>query len=380
MEIFSPLKSRHLSNQDTLSRSYNLGGSTVLLSLILEFDCLCISAECLGGDEVDEFGRVCECGANDTRQSCCRYRQSWSSLSSLDKERYISAVLTVSSDPAYRPLYEELLAQYRGSYETLAQSSVPQSSQFLPWHRYFLTEYEDLLRLVDRSITVPYWDWTVSTSDPYSSPVFDPDTGFGNQSAPNTSCVSNGPFREESFQIASPGDSDSSCLTRDYANFTFFNRDILAMSLALGADMFNEFHNFIQLFVSLNIRCFVGGTLCSIDAASDPLFPLHLVRLDLLVQEWQERNESHDIIQEANEGRGLVQTLDPSLLALDFASNEELPYGTCVRYAPPDPLGAGDEGIRNGDIRCAAEESLKEAAGSLSDEALLYLTRTCDNT
>ena len=109
-------------------------------------------------------------------------------------------------------------------------------------------------------------------------------------------------------------------------------------------------------------------------------FSLHLSRLDLLVQEWQDRGDSNTVAQQCNTDDALVQTLDPSLSVSDFCLNEDLAYETCVRYAPLNPVGAVDEGPGKGDIQCAPENSLRRAAGFLSEEASLYLTRTCDNT
>ena len=31
---------------------------------------------------------------------------------------------------------------------------------FLPWHRWFILAFENLLRKVDCKVTVPYWDWS----------------------------------------------------------------------------------------------------------------------------------------------------------------------------------------------------------------------------
>lgn len=337
------------------------------------------TASCTSSYEIDDFGRFCKCSANGTLQDCCRYRKSWSSLTKLERERYISAVLTVSSDPTYRPLYKMLLTKYRTSFSTAAQISKPEMSQFIPWHRYFLFEYEDLLRSVYRDITIPYWDWTVFTSNPYVSPVFNTETGFGNSADPKTRCVTSGPFREGEFEVTYINGS-SGCLTREYNDYTYFERDLIEGPLSLGVDMFREFHNFVQLFLTLNIRCFVGGEMCTTNAASDPLLLLHLARIDLFVQKWQDRDKTNEVVQRSNKADHLVLTLDPALTVADFCSNDQLPYGACVRYAPLEPVGASPDRSGTATVQCVSEEKLHDAAGmSLSEEGRQYLASTCSN-
>lgn len=237
-------------------------------------------------------------------------------------------------------------------------------------------EYEDLLRLVQKNLTIPFWDWTVSPASPYTAPIFHSTYGFGNSSDAKTGCVDRGPFRLGEFNISSPNGSVG-CLTRDYKNATFLGREILEKSLSLS---FAEFHNFVQLVLSLNTRCFVGGELCSTNAASDPLFLLHLARVDLFVQKWQEERGEIDKspLQGSNERDNLQHTLAKSLLVSDFSSNDQLPFGTCVKYAP---LGAvsKDEPDDQGGVPCAPLDRLRKATVLLSEQAEQYLARTCDD-
>lgn len=359
---------------------------------------------------MDTFGRLCTCNNNDNN-NCCRYRQDWSSLTPAQKHRYISAVLEVSSNSTYKPLYQKLLESYRSSFSTLAQSTDSGTSQFLQWHRYFLLEYEDLLRLVHRDITIPYWDWSASQA-PYSASVFDPDFGFGNSSDPVTACVSSGPFRQGEFNIPSfsssisvPSSSSSSnnskvCLTRDYGDFVFPSMDILKELLSLDSTMFTVFHNSVQLFLGLNIRCFVGGRMCTTDAASDPLFLLHLSRLDHLVQQWQDRDPNNTIMRPeyVSQSVPLVHTLDDTLLLSDFSRTVHLAYGTCVKYAPPlatgeatksttalsgllslAPSEGGEERSRISLMSLCIPENRVELSGLvLSEQIRRFLSRICD--
>src|SRR5947207_2670774 len=38
--------------------------------------------------------------------------------------------------------------------------------RFLPWHRDFLLRFEQALRHIDQSVSVPYWQWSVNRSVP----------------------------------------------------------------------------------------------------------------------------------------------------------------------------------------------------------------------
>ena len=41
------------------------------------------------------------------------------------------------------------------------------TQRFLPWHRVYLSELEELLQGINPSITIPYWDWTVESEYSY---------------------------------------------------------------------------------------------------------------------------------------------------------------------------------------------------------------------
>lgn len=45
-------------------------------------------------------------------------------------------------------------------------------AHFLAWHRLFLLAYENALRTVEPSVTIPYWDWSMDAADPAMAPVW----------------------------------------------------------------------------------------------------------------------------------------------------------------------------------------------------------------
>lgn len=239
----------------------------------------------------DNCDQRCTC-VNGQFVDCCRVRADFSSLSQKDKHRLISAMITISSDWEIKPRYDALVALYRSSFETLAQSTNPTVSQFLPWNRFALIQYENLLREVDCEITLPYWDWTALPLNPYFAPVFSPKTGFGDSSRANDTCVSNGPFNFTAFEITPS--AGGGCLQRQYRMQMFPTRAIIERDLlTLPEDSFIQFHQLLQIFVHTNVRCYVGGQMCSNDAANDPLYFLHLAQIDFIFDRWQRVDSSH---------------------------------------------------------------------------------------
>ncbi len=299
-------------------------------------------------------------------------------MSDEEKHRYISTVALVSSSSTFQLLYYALVNKYHTSFSTLAQSTDGSISHFLLWHRYFLLEYEDLLRMVHHDITIPYWDWSFPSSTPYSTPLFNLNTGFGNSSNLTTSCVTSGPFQESKFSVARPNTSSPKCLMRKYESF-IFPAGLPETLVSANVTSYTFFHAFVQIFLGLNIRCFVGGDMCSTRAPIDPLFMLHLAGMDRFVQLWQDNNpdDAHLLFASTNKGEGfLAHTFDSNLQLKDFGSNEELAYGTCVKYSPAISQGllAVSSQDTGGTNRRASLSSLCLQSGSLMSESGVRLS------
>lgn len=284
---------------------------------------------------MDECLRSCTC-AGGNLIDCCRLRSDYGSLSEEERQRYISTVIRAATDPEFKPRYEALVERYKSSFDTLAQNTDPEVSQFFPWNRLFLLEYEDLLQEIDCRVTVPYWDWTALPMNPYMSPFWSPESGFGDSSRLNDSCVVNGPFAYDRFQVTSS--ASGGCVERQYRLQTFPTRAMIEQDLltsrATEAD-YAFFHHFLQIFVHTNVRCFVGGQMCSPDAANDPAFLPHLAQVDSILDRWQGIDEEHLRIAFGNDRRPLVLT-DGTLVAADFHDNSNLPNGVSVCYGEPN--------------------------------------------
>ena len=281
-----------------------------------------------GATVYDSCQRRCTCRGG-VAVNCCRVRRDFASLSITDRERYIQTVLAVATDDRYQAQYEALVDQYSSSVDTLAQSADPQISQFFAWNRYFLLKYEDLLQEVDCRVTVPYWDWSALPLSPYLSPVWNPDSGFGDSSRSKDGCVENGPFRFDLFEIVGGG-----CLQRDYRMQMFPSRAIVEQDLlTLPAQDYAQFHQFLQLFLHVNVRCFVGGQMCSDEPANDPVYILHLAQIDTIFSRWQSIDSARGSIL-LSDNRELV--LSDGNLASDYGTISNLPGGNSVCYEPAE--------------------------------------------
>lgn len=113
-----------------------------------------------GVDHYDRCGRRCNC-VNRRLENCCRVRRDYAGLSSEERLSYINIFLTAVRDPVYGPWYTRLIDTYASTFlNNITQSTTPSVSQYFMFNRYFLLEFEDLLRDFRCSLTIPFYDWT----------------------------------------------------------------------------------------------------------------------------------------------------------------------------------------------------------------------------
>ena len=261
-------------------------------------------------------------------------RKDYVGLTLEERKVYIDTFLAVTKDPVYRPRYDNLVKLFKDSFtlNNITQSAVAAESQHFVFSRYYLLEYEDILKDFNCSITVPFYDWTPFPAAPYTAAVWDNTYGFGDTARAEDKCVITGPVRVGQYAI-SPS-AGGGCLQRDYLNRRFPSRDIINRDvLTYPADEFENFHQALQILIGLNVQCFVGGTMCSVDAANDPVFLLHLAQLDSLLTRWQLFEQGRDRVRYAFDNRPLL--LSPGFTVAQFSSSLDLPYGICILYDPP---------------------------------------------
>lgn len=223
--------------------------------------------------------------------------------------------------------------------------------------RYFLLEYENLLRRIDCRITIPYWEWTLSPKAPYQHPVWDNTLGFGDSSRELDNCVDSGPFRVHEFKLPEETyagfegnsvweptvyirnyfESDPRCVYRRYQSGELSRFPTQEQMDRLLSEHMSSFLSNLDGMAS-NVQCNVGGLMCSFSSVYDPIYPLHLAFVDFIFDTWQ--NIQDEMIQSSlyynddDDAYDYVMTTfgDKNITMLDIYRNNRLLDGVAVLY------------------------------------------------
>ena len=158
-------------------------------------------------------------------------------------------------------------------------------SYFLPWHRMFILLFENLLREVNPSIAIPYWNWAVDADDPAMSPIWN--RAGGSSAAGQPGCIPWGSFAnwQTDHQIAH-------CVRRGFNAFqsgSIFRFDNwLTIQALIGRDV--PFARFAAALEASNgsPHVGIGGDMSVLGTApNDPMFFFHHAFVDIIYQKWQ---------------------------------------------------------------------------------------------
>ncbi|KAF3020245.1 hypothetical protein E8E14_012263 [Neopestalotiopsis sp. 37M] len=306
------------------------------------------------------FGRIFWCAsvlAITARAASCTdpaVRKEWRTLNTTEKQSYIEAVKCLTTKPAISG-FTAAINRF-DDHQAVHSDQTPNIhwvGHFILWHRYFTATFEKNLR-EECGYTggQPYWNWSLDVSSAndtnstavFSSPVFDPETGFGGNGPyveTNTTtnpfnltgrtgggCVVNGPFTQDQFSVNVPSPH---CLTRDFTPpiMNSFAQQSL-VDVVLATEDYTAFARAIENVPSFdrpNIHGSghfgVGGALGTIGDAynspGDPLFYLHHAQLDRILTLWQ----SKDLSVRTNQVGGPIVPFDygGQNVTLDFEIN-----------------------------------------------------------
>ena len=193
--------------------------------------------------------------------SSLRVRRSWYALSTAERQLYTATVVQIASGAAGNSLRDRYIVLIDIHQSLWTSGQIHQSWFFLPWHRWYLVQLENLFREVDCSITIPYWPWESERfRGGWNSEFWASSNGVGSGSGGN--CVTNGPFRQSEFSITDYARQyvSRSCLRRRRSGSMPSQNDVFNAQ-ATPSWQFSEYTNLIDVMHG-SVHCAIDGTMC----------------------------------------------------------------------------------------------------------------------
>jgi tyrosinase len=212
---------------------------------------------------------------------------------------------------------------------------------FLPWHRAYLTFFDNDARDQNDHAILPWWDWTADASHQNGLPTAYTSGGAALQSGPMPA-INGQPERPTTRNLGSPSELPTAQRVED----------VLALT------DFRDFSNQLQ-DIHDNVHGWVGGDMGVITtSAFDPVFWAHHAMIDRIWYLWQQRHGINNIPPEYLDkalfpGYTVQQVLDVRALGYDYASaavaaGEDVPPGAAGSDASP-PAEQPTEGAEGGE-------------------------------
>lgn len=239
----------------------------------------------------DECERMCSCVRGRPKQ-CKRVRKDFRSMKKEDRIRFIKVLKIAATREPFRSQYLDLASTYKKFFHRIRKRII-----FLPWHRAYLLRLENLLSQIDCRVTLPYWDWSRTSGNPWE--VDDPVSiwnkdhyGLGGNGTEPNNCVTTGPFREGQWDITIDEDK-TTCLRRHFHG-NLPNARKIQTALSLPWEKFSDFEKILRATFHYSVACDnIGGDVCSEEAAQTPEFILITSFVDKLWGQWQNISDLH---------------------------------------------------------------------------------------
>jgi tyrosinase len=277
-----------------------------------------------------------------------RVRKNFKKLSKAERKHFAEVVYQVKHP--IPPLTADNYSQFPTLHNSIGNRFVYPihgNIAFLAWHRAFLLHFEEEVRKIDPTLTIPYWDWTVYNSpdgtrrngqiwhDDFMGPNgvaadsnFIPDPIGGSSGTTRFFSKSLWKFGSDPLQRELAQNSNSPMPTKkdienilstkafdtkpyDHRSPTDSFRNLLEgwvflSDYSLAAESIGP-HNYGHVWV--------GGTVGTFNSPRDPIFWLHHCYIDYLWAKWQFRHpkkaeqypEHSDIVNTRNETNPLMK-------------------------------------------------------------------------
>ena len=217
-------------------------------------------------------------------------RREWRTLSNEEQQHFISLIKKVQerdeNDPNSLSFFDKHTKMHGDG-----AGPVHGHAMLFPWHRYFISNLEqELQRLSDVPVSLPYWQWQMDASHADTSPIFDDNTfgkdGADQPDAKGYNCVTTGKF--VGYTTRGHASAGEHCLARQ------FNGNAQGQPHTLGALYSSELINGIMTTYSNyddyraeiegaphgGVHVAIGGDMGAMYSPADPLFYLHHANVD----------------------------------------------------------------------------------------------------
>jgi Common central domain of tyrosinase len=173
---------------------------------------------------------------------------------------------------------------------TTMSGSVHGTALFFAWHRRFLKDFENKLRAIDPTVSLPYWNWTQDSSAPEQSYIWGVRYLGGNGGGPDN-VVQTGPFAGWH-----PLNPQPHGLKRQWSNGAriapWASSESINSAIA-GSGSYDALRRAIEPVPHGTVHVNVGGDMSLLNGSpNDPLFWLFHAYIDKIWADWQNAHPS----------------------------------------------------------------------------------------
>ncbi|KAI3322651.1 Di-copper centre-containing protein [Xylariaceae sp. AK1471] len=275
-------------------------------------------------------------------------RKSWTDLTATEKQSYIDADLCLMTSPPKNGIKGATSRWDELQYAHAAQARyIHNTGAFFPFHRYFVTVHEHLLRAeCNYTGPLPYWDEPLDVGNISLSSLFNGEPSFGGNGTGSSNCIEDGPFANLTLHIKEDLTTTDYCISRSMNNFAFSAASRANVETCL------KYEHFIDAWQCFENRPHsaghggVSGTMMNLLLSpGDPVFYLHHGYLDRLWWEWQSHNVTTRLTDIA--GNNTINlTLPPG--GFNFTGPPPFGGGFPFNFTMPPPNKAFEDYFNDG--------------------------------
>ncbi|KAJ3168433.1 hypothetical protein HK101_011632 [Irineochytrium annulatum] len=224
-------------------------------------------------------------------------RREWRDMTAQQRGDYIAAVQGLRSKPSLagrRSYYDDLVAMHAA-----AAGMIHGTALFLPWHRKFMTLYEDALKSVVPNAVMAYWDWGSDSPKPAQKQALPDHPSILAHDTTSSFGTHEGEGSNDGF--CHDWESENGRPLQRYYDFNGFtvadaptvnslvinNEDFLTFAGNLE-NIHNSFHMGVGGAVSGTDK--YGDMVDPLISPNDPIFFLHHANIDRLWGLWQQNH------------------------------------------------------------------------------------------